>query len=229
MARLATTLSTFCGHSHIVFSWIEHIEKNVFVRHCGRIDFPGIVTEIDARAFMQAEAHHVFRVLDGYSYNDELKCYPCVAILSPSEFISWKRPPVIRYAPSIKVEDLGVLSGLSTRYGLVDDNPNAVGFPASEYGSIKSRMLIVGGNFRVLFRNFTLDDLKQTFNYALKEFRLNANVGQYFHEFGHTEMPLCYRLFACFSVTPFDEPGDILFVSPWIENKVKKLVFRSDA
>jgi hypothetical protein len=52
---------------------------------------------------------------------------------------------------------------------------------------------------------------------CLKKDLLGSNIPRYFAEFPPGKIPLYHHLFACYSNHPFDDPGEISFLSPWVK------------
>jgi hypothetical protein len=223
MGRLiAANLDSFCGHNYFAVSWKDTSDS----RRWARVTLKGVVTPITLAEFTNDGENRVFRLLDSYSYRMSNSCWPCVCILSPSEFISWKSPPLILYAPSLTLEDLDTLEGVSTRYRLRDGDRDDPQFPFSKTGSIESRMRIAGGNLRLLYGLATIDGLKKYFAEGITALNFYEKPIQYFNSGVPGDGAYYLRLFSCLSIPPFTDPGELTFVSPWVEELVKNKSYR---
>jgi hypothetical protein len=122
----------------------------------------GRVVKMSKAEFAKEEecTNPVFRLLDGWTHDSKLKGFPVLSILAPSQEISWKVSTVDdRCAPAPSIEECQVFSGISTRYAFNRRRPGHPDYPASVYGTIESRMKIVGTNLRLVFGEWTLRGL----------------------------------------------------------------------
>jgi hypothetical protein len=223
MARLvASNLSKFCGHPYFDFSWKPRAMESA--RFAVRITLKGKVISISPDELAQDATGRVFRLLDGWCCECGELDRPVLAILSPSRIVTWKNSVSILYAPSLRIEACRLLSGISTRYGFDDGDPENPDFPVSLYGNITSRMKIVGGNLRLIFGVSTLQDLMDFMREGLSSLDVShfrAPLDNYFTDPKKGGMDIhCHRLFACYSFSPFNQVHEISYVSPWVESEV---------
>jgi hypothetical protein len=154
MSRLiASNLTQFHGHDYFDVSWKEDRI------HYPQITLKGKVRPISVFEFERDGDKKVFRLLDGWSYSSSQNAFPTLAILSPGQAIEWKDAPFLRHAPTRRHNDF--LEHVSTRHGFDDRDRENPDYPAAVYGTITSRMKIVGGNLRLLFGPDTLEGLKK--------------------------------------------------------------------
>jgi hypothetical protein len=225
MARLiASSLTTFCGHKYFSLSWMNDRDSPQWAR----VTLEGLVTLITYADFQDDEAKKVFRLLDGYSYLESDSCWPCLSILPPSEFRLGEVPSLILYAPSLTLGALDTMAGVSSRYGLRDIRRSAEEFHSARYGSIESRMEIVGGNLRLLHSSHTLPDLQAFLKAGIDTLHFDRTPVPYFHERGEDASLRYLRLFSCLTVPPYDEPGRETFASVWAERLVNRRFYSAD-
>jgi hypothetical protein len=142
-----------------------------------------------------------------------------LSILSPSCAINWKTAVDYRYAPPFARDSLKDLASVSTRYPLSDaeiSNPEDTG------GSLESRMGICGGILRNLNSDATLKDLENSLAKAVSKLKIRKMPEHYFSSKEPTsdKERVVHRIFACFPTAPFTAPGNICFVSSFVESLV---------
>jgi hypothetical protein len=112
-------------------------------------------TEDAGHAEFDANAERgVFAVLDGMCFRKQSPIPHFLSIVSQSECAGEPGVGLRLHATPIGLNDLEMLTGVSIKYPLRDD-----GTESRTYGSIESRMKIVGGNLRLIFCPHTLNDL----------------------------------------------------------------------
>jgi hypothetical protein len=111
-----------------------------------------------------ALARNIFTIIDGFAVNKESTFSHYLSIVSPSECVPQPSAAWRRYAPPIERENLNLLTGLSKEYPLRDE-----GIESETDGSLETRMTIVGGNVRLLFSQFSVEELKAKFRVATKK------------------------------------------------------------
>jgi hypothetical protein len=227
MSRLiASGKSTFCGHSYFAFSW--RMPKATGDRNFRISLITGEVVPISTEEYQSYQGVRVFHLLDGHSYTGEDVGPPCLSIISPSQMMKWKMRPEIRYAPSLDTYQLSKLSGISTLFGFNTGDPEIKGFPSAEFGTIETRMKIVGGHLRYLFSPVPLDELKEELREALDKFGpdlLGREIEEYFSVGRQGEVWIFHSLFACYSDHPFNKRGKIRPLSPWVELQLNDRIF----
>jgi hypothetical protein len=84
-------------------------------------------------------------------------------------------------------------------------------------------MKIVGGNLRLVFGDKTFQDLIAFIQEALSHLDVShfgAQLHNYFTDPKEGRLGTLYhRLFACYSISPFDQVHEISYVSPWVESE----------
>jgi hypothetical protein len=227
MCRLiASHLDKFHGYDYFDVSW-----KDDRI-HYARITLKGKVRTISVFEFERDGDKKVFRLLDGWSYLSNQDAFPTLAILSPMQVIEWTENPFLHYAPSRRYNDYRFLEQVSTRYGFDDQDRDNPDYPASVYGTITSRMRIIGGNLDLLFGPDPLEELKRFLlqgRSVLGITQLSMDLGNYFAARTSGSPMIYHRLFACFSDSPFTEVTSISIISLWAESKAKEKVFSLQA
>jgi hypothetical protein len=148
-----------------------------------------------------------------------------LAIISPSQAISWKEDAVFGYAPALPIEACHIFSSLFASHDHARAHPD---YPPSVYGTVTSRMQIAVSNLRKVFGTLTLAELKEYYMKGLNCLTINGfslSLPDYFVAQKHRKCIDYHRLFACYSVSPYIFSKSISFVSVWVESQANTLLF----
>jgi hypothetical protein len=218
VARLMASECNLFSRTFLLMTWLPERKGQ---RRWILVDFSGQVTEITEARFYRLAENRVFAILDGIAFHKNNPIPNYLSIVSPSECVSQPAASELRYVPPIEPENLDLLAGLSQRYPLSDNDPNGPPLLAT-HGSIGSRMLIAGGNLRYLFSGRSLEQLKAPFIAATKAMEFTQVPESYFDGPRQGTKEPFHRAFACFPRDPYQNPGEIGFVSDFVMDLLQK-------
>jgi hypothetical protein len=84
-------------------------------------------------------------------------------------------------------------------------------------------MKITGGNLRLLFWNYSLAELENYFMKTVRAIKFTPTPSQYFDATGTGEDAPYDRAFSCLPTKPFSHPGNIGYVSNFVERMLGAL------
>jgi hypothetical protein len=223
MSRLVNSdITELHGFPYILVSYLFNKNDTRYIRIMLN---DGSVSRITEEEFDAEGNSGVLTILDGSCSTIPGSFPNCLSLISPSQNVRVQAPTVHLYAPTISPADLSELPDISTRYRHANSDRVPGELPLEVYGSIESRVEIVGGNLRLLLDFKTLEELKADLIQSVKSIKFDMNPEDYFTPVKVAQMEPYHRAFASYPVSPYDKAGEVRFLSQWVEDVMIAALF----